>query len=124
MSIPIGSGVELNTVNFDGRLYFMTDTPLQPFALIGVAVPWLDIDNGSVDSVTLAVGNANFTGVGFNFGGGVNFYVTPQIAITGTAGWRYLFYNEAKGVNDPRGKLTPDADGSGFFLYAGASFAF
>jgi hypothetical protein len=119
-----GSGVEMNTLNFDFRYYFMTDTPLQPFVLLGAAYPWLDIDNGSVDTTTLEVGEANFSGLGFNFGGGVNFYITPQIAITGTAGWRYVFFNEAKGVNDPRGSLDPDVDGSGFFLYAGASFTF
>lgn len=120
---PLGNAVA-NTFSVDFKYFLMTDQPLQPFVLVGLTVPWLKVENGSFDPTIPRTGDASYLGVGANLGGGVAFYFTPTIALTGHAGYRVMFFTEAKGVSDDRRSIQGNLDGSGFFAAAGITITF
>ncbi len=115
----------LNLVNIDVKYFFMTDSPLQPMILVGLAIPWLDVGDGSIVIATGESGDSNFTGVGLNLGGGVNYFLTPQVALTAQAGYRFLWFMDVKGASNDRANIRGDyLEGFGFFLMAGVSYTF
>ena len=114
----------LNVMAFDFKWYFLTDTPLQPFAMVGALYPWLEVDGASVNATDATVGDATFRGLGLSVGGGVNFYITPRIALVGAAGYRYMFFNDVKSHTDGTVGVTDNLLASGFFAYGGVSYTF
>jgi len=117
----------MHTVNLDVRYYFMTDTPLQPHVQVGFLLPWLDIHQAAHAPVVAPTqfGDAELTGWGVSLGGGASYYFTPKIAVSGTIGWRQIWYNRIEGVfnqelRPPGGTL----DGSGLFARAGIMISF
>jgi hypothetical protein len=118
----------MHSVNLDAKYFFMTDTPLQPHVSLGFILPWLNVNNAAfapnVGPIT-QLGKANFRGFGVSIGAGVTYYFTPKIALTGTAGWRQIWYNRVEGVLNQ--ELRPPGgtfDGSGLFAKAGVMISF
>ncbi len=121
---PVGDAT-IQSFSANAKYYFLSDGPIQPLVLVGVYVPWLDIDNGSLRESDFAVGDASLWGIGANIGGGLNFYLTPKVALTAEMGWRFVFYTRAEGISDVEGRPEPDnIDGSGFFARAGVAITF
>lgn len=120
---PLGDAI-LNTINFDLKYYFMTDQPLQPFVLVGVNVPWMDVDNGSFNIASALTGDASYIGFGANFGGGAAFYLTPKLAVTGSAGYRLMYFDSVKGIGDVRADINGNLEAHGFFVRGGVTLTF
>ncbi len=114
----------LNAFNFDVKYFFSLNDPLQPFILAGLVLPWLDVENGSVDPGPPRTSDASYTGVGANLGGGFNFYLTPQIALVVQGGYRIMYFTSVKGASDDRRSVNDNLDASGFFASGGISFSF
>jgi hypothetical protein len=85
-------------VNFDGRFYMATHGPLQPYVLVGGAVPWLRIKNGSfLDPV---VKDARFRGYGVNTEAGVTVYPHPRVGVGLGYSYRIMWFDRASGASD------------------------
>ncbi len=119
----------MHTVNLEAKYFFMTDTPLQPYAQLGFVLPWLDTYQSAVAPVPpappTAIGDGEFSGFGVSVGAGVSYYLTPKIAITGNAGWRQIWLNRVEGVNGVEYRPHSGTyNASGLFARAGVVISF
>ncbi|MHC4218290.1 MAG: hypothetical protein ACYSU7_07505 [Planctomycetota bacterium] len=113
-----------HTFNIDTKWYFNTESPLQPHIFMGLVIPWLDANSSSVNMTTGAIGDTDYVGVGVNVGGGLTFYLTPQIAVIGQAGYRFAWMTSARGTTGPRASIDDNLEAFGFFAMAGVSVGF
>ncbi len=113
---------DYNIINMDMKLHFSVVTPLQPFILLGVCFPWLTVKDGS--STYNKVADATFSGIGFNLGGGLAYYLSPRIFLDGRVIFRYLSYNNATGVSGTRKKIEDGLDGDGMDYNIGLGYTF
>ncbi len=122
VDVPSGEAV-LNSVNLDTRFYLTGDKArLQPFLLLGVCFPWLDVERGSA-SAGHGYGDVTYIGVGANVGGGLTYYVTSQLGIILTGGYRLSIFTSASG-EEVSGSLDESLNSSGWFSSLGVSWTF
>jgi hypothetical protein len=92
-------------VNVDGRFFMATRGPVQPHVLVGGAIPWLNIKDGSfLDPV---VGDARFRGYGVNTEAGVTVYPTPRVGVSVGYAYRVMWFDRASGASDRLFDLRP-----------------
>jgi hypothetical protein len=87
-----------NVFNFDFKgLYSLNE--VEPYLLIGVVIPWLKVKNAALDvaSSPLQITDATFRGIGFNIGGGTDFFMHPRISFGARLVYRFIHYNTAEG---------------------------
>jgi len=93
------------SLNVDGRFYMATRRPLQPYVLVGGAVPWLTIKDGSFLNDT--VGDARFRGWGVNTEAGVTVYPHPRVGVSVGYAYRMMWFDRASGATDTLFELRP-----------------
>ena len=109
-------------VNFDGRFFMATGSPVQPHVLVGGSIPWLRIKDGSfLDPV---VGDARFRGYGVNTEAGVTVFPHPKVGVSVGYSYRVMWFDRASGATDKLFELRPrfrETSGSvamsGFFTF-------
>jgi hypothetical protein len=130
-------GVKGNAVyqslNFDGRFFFLADKPFQLYAIVGFGWPdWVVVKNGSArvnnaGVVTLS-GDAKFSGVSAKIGGGIAFYINRRLSLSGGLAYRVREYNTVKEVNGNRsihfGEMEEKLSGNGLTLDVALRVAF
>jgi hypothetical protein len=84
--------------DIDGRRYFAPASRVQPFVSGGVVFQWLQVKEGSISATLTEVGDATLTGVSFQGGGGVTFYVHPRVGIGGGLTYRFEMFTRGRGV--------------------------
>ena len=109
-------------LNIDFKFSFNSFKPTQPYLLIGLGFHDVVVVDGSV-SVSGQIGDATYTGTGFNIGGGVDQYVNPNVSIGLGLTYRIVEYDEAEGVVG-KGKLDDSLNGDGFGLVLDAAYHF
>jgi opacity protein-like surface antigen len=114
--------VDYSVVNLDFKYNFSTDRPTQPYLLLGLGLHEVVVVDGSV-SVSGQIGDATYTGTGFNIGAGVDQYVNPNVSIGLGLTYRIVEYDEAEGVVG-KGKLDDSLNGDGFGLVLDAAYHF
>lgn len=123
----IGESVDVkySVFNIDLKYSFLTSQATQPYLLVGVGFPKLVVEDGSETRSFLPfrVGDAEYTGVGWNLGVGVDHYVTPNVSIGAGATYRIVKYDEAEGVVGS-GEIGDSLKGNGFGLMLGAAYHF
>ena len=92
-------------INVDGRFFIAPRSRVQPYALIGGSLPWLNIKDGSF--LDPDVGDARFKGYGVNTEAGVVIYPHPQVGISVGYSYRALWFDRVKGVSDTLFELRP-----------------
>jgi hypothetical protein len=92
-------------VNADARLFFLTSGRVQPHVLVGAALPWLTIKDGSF--LDPDVGNARYRGFGVNTEAGVTVYPHPRFGISAGYRYRVIWFDRATGVSDTFYELRP-----------------
>ena len=92
-------------LNVDGRFYMATRGPVQPHVLVGGAVPWLTIKDGSF--LDDKVADARFRGWGVNTEAGVTVYPTHRIGISVGYAYRVMWFDRASGATDTLFYLRP-----------------
>jgi len=112
-----------NAVNLDFKIHMMLESRLQPHILLGLAFPWLEVKDLSVNADG-DVGNASFFGIGGNFGGGFTYFLNPQLGLFATGGYRLATFLSAEGVEGVSGSLDKGLNASGWFANFGVSFTF
>lgn len=111
-------------VNVDVKRYFLVNTPMQPYLVIGW-IPYgrLKVKDGS--STSTSVGDARFAinSTGLNFGGGLTFYFNPKVSLSGGVIYRWISYRAVEGVREIERGIKGGLDGSGLNYVAGIAFA-
>ncbi len=103
MGAPVQSTFQ--AVNLDGRLFFLTRSPVQPYALLGASLPFFKVKGGSfLDPNT---GDARYGGYGLNSEAGITFYVHHQFGISVGYNYRVLWFDQETGVTDTHFELKP-----------------
>lgn len=89
-------------INLDLKFSFLTSQPAQPYFLIGVGYHTLKIPDGAINLATSEILDLKLYGVGFNFGVGLDYYLTPSSSIGAGLVYRQVQFNEAavKGTRD------------------------
>jgi len=77
---------------------FYDAMPIEPYLLLGVAVPRLVVNDGAILSGLMD--DVTYSGLGANMGFGVNLYVLPVLCITGNFQYRYISYSQVQGIGD------------------------
>lgn len=102
-------GAVFNCVNVDGRFFFMKHQRFQPHLVLGVAFPWLTIDDGSAssDQPDAEIGDARWRGPALNTELGMTVFATPQAGISIGYTYRWMYFNRATGVSGRVFELHP-----------------
>jgi hypothetical protein len=114
--------VAYNIVDIDFKLYPSIDSQLQPYFLVGMAIPWLVIHDGA--ATVTEIDDATLLGIGLNIGGGVAYYIQPTICVNGGLTYRWISYSSATGVSSVSNDIQGGLDGSGLTLNFGITFSF
>lgn len=118
-----GSGTAtFQSINVDGRLFMLTRGPVQPHVVIGGAIPWLTIDDGSF--LDERVGDGRFRGYGVNTEAGVTVYPHPRIGVGVGYAYRVMWFDRATGVSDRLFDLRPRFRETSGSLVMTGTFAF
>jgi len=98
------------SVDINFKRYLFTEQQMQPFILAGLALPWVTYPLASTDGL----GNFSsfcISGVGFNLGGGVEFYFDDSFSIFGTVFQRWNKFDTSVGYRDIDWALSLEGDG-------------
>jgi opacity protein-like surface antigen len=118
-----GTGkVDYSVINLDLKYNFDASESTQPYVLVGINIDTLVVKDGS-STFSGQIGDATYTGAGFNLGAGVNQYVNPNVSIGLGLTYRLVAYDQAEGVVG-KGKLDSSLNGDGFGLLLDAAYHF
>jgi len=111
------------SLDLNWRHYFLEESPMQPYGLIGFGMSEAEIEDGSTDQATeTATDDAELKdGININVGAGVALYTLPWVVFYGQAMYRFNRFKTSDGI-DGEFSNTPDIDGDQFILSAGAAF--
>ncbi len=112
-------------VNFDAKAIY-SFMPMEPFLLLGLTVPWINVEDGAgLDNNLLPVNpaDARFSGVGLNVGCGIDLFLTPNISFGGRVLFRWVSFNKVKGYSGDI-KIEDGIQGSGLHFGGAVSINF
>ncbi len=93
------------SVNLNGRLFFLTSQRVQPHLMLGASLPFFRVKNGS--ALGDSVGDARFRGWGVNSEAGVTLYPHRQFGLSVGYSYRYLWFDTLAGVTNKTFDLRP-----------------
>ncbi len=114
----------LNMANIDLKYHFVPRSTTQPYLMIGLCIPWLEVDDAATSATGDIVSNAKYRGYGLNVGGGATMHLNDKLAITGGATYRWIGYNHFTGIYGDKVNWDSSFDGSGFSFQLGIVFKF
>jgi hypothetical protein len=103
--MDVAGKATFQSVNADGRFFLFTRSRIQPHVLVGAAIPWFTVDEGSF--LDGEVGKARFRGYGVNSEAGVTVYVQPRVGVSIGYAYRVFWFDRATGVANEFGELRP-----------------
>lgn len=121
---------ELGTMSFDstldifaleGKHFWRVQSKLQPYFLLGVVLPHLDIKNGATDGTDISDGR--FQGLGMHIGGGFAWFLSERISLDFEGLYRWAYFDEFRGGGVSR-EIDDDLDASGITARAGLTYSF
>lgn len=113
----------LLNLDLNWRHYFWEDSPLQPYALLGVGMSRAEIEDGARDQTLTQVDDAELKeGININVGVGAALYTLPWVVFYGQALYRFNTYKTADGIITDELAIDGDVDGDTFSLSVGAAF--
>jgi opacity protein-like surface antigen len=95
-----------NAVNVDSKLFFFTHGRVQPHVVIGLAVPWLTVEDGAFDGDG-QIDDARWRGLGLNTEAGVTFFPHPRLGVSAGYAFRLIGFRRATGVSGTVFELKP-----------------
>jgi hypothetical protein len=105
-----GTGETIHqSINLDGRFFFLSKGPIQPYVLAGAGLPWLTVKDGSFleDEPEAGLDDGSFKGWVFNTEVGVTVYPHRQIGIAVGYSYRWFWFDRATGITDKLYHLRP-----------------
>jgi len=125
------------SINVDFKRYFFTEQNIQPFISLGVGFPWITFSNadmgaapqGSPSGTPGTLGSVSLSGLAFDLGLGVEYYLNPNFAFEVGAIQRWASFDQFKGVTGQFNSLTQytqtsSDDGSGLMFAVGTTVGF
>jgi hypothetical protein len=121
-----------NIISIDLKRHFFYNTRVQPFILIGwIPAAWVRVKDGSFTLDTTgtldAWGSATFSSflTGAEAGAGLTFFITPDIALSGSAIYRRINFGTARGVSgDSVERIEGPLKGRSIGYQVGVTFTF
>lgn len=121
----------LNIVSIDFKYYLVVDKPVQPYLLLGWnPAAWLTVKDGSASVPEFGapeVGDATFTAIfqvkSINLGGGLAYYIDPNLSLNVGIIYRLISFERAEGVAF-EGPIEDPLDGSGLNFNIGIALTF
>lgn len=124
-----------NAFNVNLKRYLFTYLPIQPYVLGGLCFPWLVVENATIidgPEYSWYINSASYSGMGFNLGVGLEFFVMPNVTITGGAIRRWNDFSHLRGASKQSSEvIMPSLDDvpmgikdSSFNFHAGATIDF
>ena len=114
--------VQFNCINVDGRFFFLKHRRFQPHLVLGVAFPWLSVEDGSFssDQPDAEVGDSSWRGPGLNTEVGLTAFITPQAGVSVGYAYRWMYFSRMRGLDNEVFKLEPSfKETSGNFVVMG-----
>jgi hypothetical protein len=111
----------IHAVNFDWKHYFRIAEKLQPFTLLGMNIPWADLDDAA--KAGPRTGDATLYGWGMNFGGGAAYYMTPQLSLVFSGMFRFMDFFDVSALGFS-GSLSDSVFSSGWKFTLGTAYTF
>ncbi len=87
--------------NFDAKAIY-SFLPIEPYLLLGLTVPWLNVEAGAgLDNNLTPVNpaDARFSGVGLNIGCGIDLFLTPNISFGGRVLYKWVSFTRVRGYS-------------------------
>ncbi|MBN2019632.1 MAG: porin family protein [Sedimentisphaerales bacterium] len=96
--VDIGdSEATYNIIDLNFKFDVFARDRLRPYLLIGFGFPWLTIEDSMYDDDDGSYDDETFTGISFNLGAGLAYYLDPQWAITGGIIYRWNRFSSVEG---------------------------
>jgi opacity protein-like surface antigen len=97
------------SVDLNGRFFFLTNERFQPYVLIGGGIPWLTVIDGSwlENDPDAGVGDGSWKGYALNTEFGVTVYPHRQMGVAIGYGYRAIWFDRATGITDTLYDLRP-----------------
>jgi hypothetical protein len=95
-----------NAVNVDGRFFFLTRGRVQPHLLVGLALPWLTVIDGSANDA-MEVADGVWRGPGLNTEVGLTVFLHPRVGIGVGYTFRLIGFRRVEGVSGDTFDLDP-----------------
>jgi opacity protein-like surface antigen len=97
------------SVDLNGRFFFLTNGRVQPHVLVGGGIPWLTVKDGSFleDEPDAGLGDGSWKGYALNTEVGVTVYPHPQLGIAVGYHYRWIWFDRATGITDTLFDLRP-----------------
>jgi opacity protein-like surface antigen len=115
--------VSYTSFSLNSKYSFSASSMTQPYLLLGISNNLLIFKKGARNTATGEVDDATLSGIGVNFGTGIDTYFTPQLSLTLGVMYRFVDYTEARGV-DTSGTIDDSIDGSGFSIILTSAYHF
>ena len=90
--------------------------------MLGVAFPWLSVEDGSFssDQPDAEVGDSSWRGPGLNTEVGLTAFITPQAGVSVGYAYRWMYFSRMRGLDNEVFKLEPSfKETSGNFVVMG-----
>jgi len=89
---------EANLNSFDiSALAFYSAMPLEPYLIMGLMTPWLNVDQSSIEGENIDFhDDFQYRGYGFKVGLGCDFYLSPQLALNVRTLYRMIRFDRIK----------------------------
>lgn len=98
--------VRFHIISIDMRRHFFYETRVQPFILFGwIPVAWIKIEDGAAiydaSGAVTKLGDATISAfmTGVDLGAGLSIFLTPKVAINGSAIYRRMTFDGGRGVS-------------------------
>ena len=89
-----------HSIELDSRTFLVRNFPLKPFLLLGLSIPWLNVNSGS--ELYGVRYNAAYIGFGVNLGGGLQWQIAPFLFVSGGVLYRLIGYYYVSGEGKGR----------------------
>ena len=89
-----------HSIELDSRTFLVRDFPLKPYLLLGLSIPWLNVDSGS--ELYGVRYNAAYIGFGVNLGAGLQWDIAPFLFVNAGTLYRLIGYYYVSGEGKGR----------------------
>jgi hypothetical protein len=114
---------EYQAIALNAIRYTRANEALQPYFLIGLCFPWMDIDDAStVDGVVFSNGELS-SGFGISGGLGLALWLGPRLALDVRSLYTYQVFEEAEGIRGNSQSIDDGVEGPSFGLGFGLTWA-
>lgn len=119
--LGFGIDTEVTNLNLHFKEYFLINTPIQPFLLLGASSIWVDLEDAAINAAGTALRNAELVGHSGNIGGGIALLPLPRLHLEASAIYHLTTISQAQGFGNSS-LIDGHVDMSSWIFRVGATF--